>query len=240
MEENNRKGPGVFYAVVGVATLVVAIIGATFAYFSATASDNNVVRGTTAEANLTLTVEKLTEVSDGTASYGPMVPQKDAYINDAVTGTEDTEAPGTYNSCIDENGNVVCQEYKITIKNEGSAATKVSGTFKLEADTATTADSQMTNLKWAVKETQDGTYGAGNYAISTDNANGGDTSLTGSTVLATDVNLAATTGEKVYYVVVWISELEAAQEDYDHGSFKGTVSFNSASGGLTSTFNGNS
>ena len=38
MEENNRKGPGVFYAVVGVATLVVAIIGATFAYFSAQAS----------------------------------------------------------------------------------------------------------------------------------------------------------------------------------------------------------
>ena len=36
MEENNRKGPGVFYAVVGVATLVVAIIGATFAYFTAT------------------------------------------------------------------------------------------------------------------------------------------------------------------------------------------------------------
>ena len=38
MEENNRKGTGVFYAVVGVATLVVAIIGATFAYFSAQAS----------------------------------------------------------------------------------------------------------------------------------------------------------------------------------------------------------
>ena len=37
MEENNRKGPGVFYAVMGVATLVVAIIGATFAFFSASA-----------------------------------------------------------------------------------------------------------------------------------------------------------------------------------------------------------
>ena len=35
-ERENRKGPGVFYAVIGVATLVVAIIGATFAYFSVT------------------------------------------------------------------------------------------------------------------------------------------------------------------------------------------------------------
>ena len=46
--EDNRKGPGVFYAVVGVATLVVAIIGATFAYFSASASaGENVITGGT-------------------------------------------------------------------------------------------------------------------------------------------------------------------------------------------------
>ena len=43
MDENNRKGPGIFYAVVGVATLVVAIIGATFAYFSATATNNDTI-----------------------------------------------------------------------------------------------------------------------------------------------------------------------------------------------------
>lgn len=48
MEENNRKGPGIFYAVVGVATLVVAIIGATFAYFSASAEgDTTTIQGGT-------------------------------------------------------------------------------------------------------------------------------------------------------------------------------------------------
>ena len=31
----NKNGQGIFYGVIGVATLVVAIIGATFAYFSA-------------------------------------------------------------------------------------------------------------------------------------------------------------------------------------------------------------
>ena len=46
MEENNRKGSGVFYAVVGVATLVVAIIGATFAFFSASATNDSDVTGT--------------------------------------------------------------------------------------------------------------------------------------------------------------------------------------------------
>ena len=38
MENNN--GRGIFYGVIGVATLVVAIIGATFAYFSVTAGGN--------------------------------------------------------------------------------------------------------------------------------------------------------------------------------------------------------
>ena len=36
----NRKGSGIFLGVVSVATLVVAIIGATFAYFSASVSSN--------------------------------------------------------------------------------------------------------------------------------------------------------------------------------------------------------
>ena len=41
MENNN--GRGIFYGVIGVATLVVAIIGATFAYFSASAANNNAI-----------------------------------------------------------------------------------------------------------------------------------------------------------------------------------------------------
>ena len=63
MEENNRKGPGIFYAVVGVATLVVAIIGATFAYFSASKSAA-VPQGTTASAGgIDLTVTPVTDTN---------------------------------------------------------------------------------------------------------------------------------------------------------------------------------
>ena len=66
MEENNRKGSGVFYAVVGVATLVVAIIGATFAYFSASQTNNTVITGQTSEAaNLALEVTNLDTATGG-------------------------------------------------------------------------------------------------------------------------------------------------------------------------------
>lgn len=57
--EENRKGTGVFYAVVGVATLVVAIIGATFAYFSASATNDTDVTGTTAKgASLAIAITR--------------------------------------------------------------------------------------------------------------------------------------------------------------------------------------
>ena len=60
--EENRKGTGVFYAVVGVATLVVAIIGATFAYFSASATNDTDVKGITASgASLAVAVTKVSD-----------------------------------------------------------------------------------------------------------------------------------------------------------------------------------
>mgnify|MGYP003312611361 CR=1 FL=1 len=50
MENNN--GRGIFYGVIGVATLVVAIIGATFAYFSATVTDTGNLNVGTANIKL--------------------------------------------------------------------------------------------------------------------------------------------------------------------------------------------
>ena len=54
--ENNRRGSEIFLGVIGVATLVVAIIGATFAFFSAsTNSDADAisVQSTTLALNYT-------------------------------------------------------------------------------------------------------------------------------------------------------------------------------------------
>ena len=134
--EENRKGPGVFYAVVGVATLVVAIIGATFAYFSASTTNNTDVTGSTASgASLSMAI---TRVSDaGTAAN--MIPMLTADLQKGVTGTSSK-------SCVDANGNTVCQVYKITVTN-GSAdiGINVKGTMNLA--------STGKNMKWEVLTT---------------------------------------------------------------------------------------
>ena len=113
MEENNRKGPGVFYAVVGVATLVVAIIGATFAYFSASASVNgneNIAGGTQDISNaLTADVTAVYTGADAAAGTG-LVPTD---ITDAKANVDAAVAK----KCVSTTGYTGCHLYQIHVKS---------------------------------------------------------------------------------------------------------------------------
>ena len=214
MEENNRKGTGVFYAVVGVATLVVAIIGATFAYFSATATNDSTVEGEAATAGLTLSVEKVSK--DAT---GGLIPIAESLLDKGLKG----DAAQDNKMCLDKDGNTVCQVYKITVKNDGTAAATLDGTLTLTA-------AGYTNLKWANMQATGLTADAVPATV-------------GSTLNASTVT-AVTTGEvyaagatKYYYVMIYINETNASQNTTDKGNFTGVVTFNSAGGtGTTATF----
>ena len=126
-ERENRKGPGVFYAVIGVATLVVAIIGATFAYFSVTLnSADNAVNGTTGQG----AADKLTlEVTPKTETTGKLIPLKNA----TQMGTALTK------SCVDDNHNTVCRVYEVKVTNAGDNSVRLKGTLNLTGST---------NMKW--------------------------------------------------------------------------------------------
>ncbi len=211
MEEN---GKGLFYGVIGVATLIVAIIGATFAYFTATATNNTVIVGTAATSGLTLTVSLVS-----TSATGPMVPQLEAGIASAL---------GATSSCVDGTGNTVCKVYKISIENTGTSAVVVDGTLTLAANTGAT----FTNLKWSQLATATTEQASPVYNASS------TTALVSGEALEPVV---APTGSGVdyaeYYVVVYIKETGSVQNETDTGSFIGTVTFNSAGGsGVTSTF----
>lgn len=218
--ENNGKG--IFYGVIGVATLIVAIIGATFAYFTATAS-NNAVTGTAAQAGLELKVE---QTSTGT---GDMVPQLTSTIANAVTGTDSK-------SCVDGNGNTVCKVYSVTLTNTGSSAVTVSGTIAFAGGT-------YTNLKWGKADAATGfTATNSNYVAM------GTTPVTNiidptDTTKVTTLQATGQEGNSItFYIVVYIDETGSKQDDTDTGTFTGTITFNSASAdgtstnGLTSTF----
>lgn len=123
MEENNRKGPGVFYAVVGVATLVVAIIGATFAYFSASTGVNNgEIQGETQyidNASLDMKVKKVV-FNGAVADYPTLVPAFFGGTAGSLTVPTPADLTNTQlnsmltNKC-ENNGFTGCHVYRIDI-----------------------------------------------------------------------------------------------------------------------------
>lgn len=215
--EENRKGTGVFYAVVGVATLVVAIIGATFAYFSASATNNTVITGETAEAtNLGLEVKKLDTATGG------LIPMYDNLAD-----------KGVKNNCVDSNGNTVCHVYEIKLTN-GKSPVNINGSLTFTSTTqnivyditvsnaaeASTLDALSTEIGAATTGVAFGTPGT----------------------LANSV--AFTANEvKYYYVTVWLHDIGDSQEKVDAGqksAYTGTVTFNAVgangTNGVTATF----
>ena len=223
MEEKEKKsGTGFFYGVIGVATLVVAIIGATFAYFTATAEDTDTIKGEAANTGLSLEVTHLS-----TGAVGGLIPLNTTDLQKAVTG--DAKATGEAKACLDSNNNSICQIYSIKVINEGNSIAAVTGTLDLQAVPYQGVEeeeqqSSFANLKWQVlTDSTTVNPGATSYGI-------------GENPIASNVTLNAE-GDQTFYVVIWIDNLNEAQNSADYGHFNGSVAFNSADGsGISATF----
>jgi len=229
MNERN-SGRGIFYGVIGVATLVVAIIGATFAYFTASAQTtytDQIAGGTNdALASISLTVErvypaKATYANIGTGVNG-LVP-----ANIGTTGgTLATEISNAVNSgCVYTASGTTyigCHVYKISARADAdvSNATVTVDDFDV---TATDTDD------W-------------NFAIfelsGTTASNATATSLsTGTISSAVQVyNGALGTTPVDRYLIVYITNQDAAQNQSgtdqtdQTGTYTGSVTFEVAGG----------
>lgn len=230
----NKKGSGIFLGVVSVATLIVAIIGATFAYFSASVEGTGTVDVTAYEFNASLSVSPVYPVS--AASIIPLAP------NGTVTGegvTNTTNLLYAMNEadtrCVDSNGYQVCAVYSATFTNNGTQDITLDGTLTTSKNTASSRDgaSGFVNLKYSnltgAKETN-------------------DLALTGDLVdiksveteSATIGSVTVPSGETVTkYFVVYLDEQGAANNPEMGASFEGKLTYTSATGGqqLTGTFN---
>ena len=208
MNENNN-GRGLFYGVIGVATLIVAIIGATFAYFSVNANitNNSDIAGSTVELSDTTITGTLTRKTPSTVS---MVPLKTADLQKGITGEGGQQ-------CIDANGAKVCDIYTLTIKNTSSAPVSLAGNLNITA-------TDMTDLRWSLLESPDSATGATAKAVS-------------DTVIVANELLAAKNGTKTYHFVIWFNETELNQNAQAGKSYTGTVTFTAANGGqITAQF----
>ena len=112
----NRKGSGIFLGIVSIATLIVAIIGATFAYFSATTvSNEDAVNLTAYEFKLSLSVNPV--YPEGASSLIPLNPTT---VIPNAPENNNTNLLYALNEatkpCIDDNGLQVCALYEVIIE----------------------------------------------------------------------------------------------------------------------------
>lgn len=204
---------------IGIITLIIAIIGTTFAFFSVTIR-NDAFTGTTATMGLKLTITPKSAGFDN-----PLIPQKTSAIANAITGTDN-------GSCVDANGNTVCQVYEIMIENTGDAGNIITASLNLQAET-------IADLKWGIGTTATTGFSSNKiYEITETDLIG--PSVTGMQQLTLKANdNVAKQGEDtaIFYVVIYIEETNNEQSGNNRGTFTGTVNIEAAGGnGVTATF----
>lgn len=203
IENNNNKGVSkqLAFAISGVALLIIAVAGSAYAYFTASATSDGGISGTT----LNVKLDKPIVTLFSTKATGGLIPIYDGTVN-GHTSQLSAAATAT-NQCVDKNGYTVCKVYKISVKNSGTTATTVNTTLNLNNGGAT-------NLKWARMTS----------------ATAVDTTLpTNSTVSTGKALGAGATLEQ--YIMVYLKNTGADQTSTDAGrTISGTVTVTASTG----------
>lgn len=246
----NKNGKGIFLGVVSVATLVVAIIGATFAFFSASTSGNNgsIDFGSTQLGDNVLT---LTEQSNFKSTLVPVASEESSGTKFAGYIGLDTT---TTNYCLDDQGNGICSVYQFTVTNTGTVAQPIY--ISLEpttndfgnlyyaiydgADADVTDHKVATGFTKATTATTDGGHGTLTAASTTDlkrqaarldGTNEVQLTELNTTLTASD-GAAGGTDEVTYTIVFWVQETQYDQNTSDGGkTFVGKINVTTANGG---------
>ena len=192
------------YLFIFVLIILFIAVRYTYSYLAYKYKNTSVIKGNVISVNLEMTVDLVVGNNRG------MVPLKDSSLGRAINGT------GGKSACVDANGNLSCQVYKITLNNKGSKVKNLMGTISLyNKDSSST----FSNLKWRELASQ-------TEVIDGSEIHGMDTST-----LMKGLTMAS--GEtKVYYIAVYIQETGSDQKNLDKGNFAGRVTVTTDSTGL--------
>ena len=143
---NDNKSRDIFYGVVAVATLIVALVGATLAYFSISASSNEGA----VSAKAAVVSINYNDTQQVTAQAQKLIPSElqimQYYYEMALASGDFVESEGTHdvNKCQDAKDNEICSVYRFTVSVD-------SGEESIKA-TLNTEDNGFTYLAYAVRE----------------------------------------------------------------------------------------
>lgn len=214
MMDRILKNKTLLYTIVGVVLLIVIVISGTYAFFSASATNNKDINGNTLDINLSLDVKKISKVGDNSSKLIPIhdgtVSGYDSQLNSAATAS---------NQCVDKNGNTVCQVYEITIGNSGSDDTSVNTSISFYKG-------NVNNLKWA------------NMSSSNSVGDTHDIVNNVSATVLSNVIVPGNSNNTKQYVMIYVSNTGNDQSEQDKDLFSGIVTVTSIFGDkITAKFN---
>lgn len=250
----NRRGSEIFLGVVGVTTLIVAIIGATFAYFSANASSNNeaiAVQSTTVELGFKddAPTGLKTNMIPSTFDIAYFAAFNETWINKG-TFADGSSGKG---KCLDDLSREICSTYEFWIGNPSdSTPMEIVGQINVVVN-------EFGNLKYAIYDEagtkkEEGVFPESG-AVELDNLaqtltyNENVASKEGVTFNSEDpttynplldmsdaANAGKETNVRHYKMLIWINETGSNQKEEDAGKmFTAGISFSTGgdSGGVT-------
>ena len=233
---NKEDKRGIFFGVVGVLTLIVAIIGASLAYFSINAqSDTDALIVQAASVQIVYEDGNELDVKE-------LIPSK----NDIAMATysrwlaKELDAKGKeYQKCVDDNERVVCGVYEFTLTNNGTKPAEI--TARVEPTVETGEDGkplykQFTNLKYTLYDISEvpvnedesvgrkgERIGTGTPVQDTQGQTVGSIAYTKFNILPTATTINGSGSTKVYRLFIWLDEAGELNNPEQGAVFKGTV-----------------
>lgn len=227
MEREDKRG--IFFGIIGVLTLIVAIIGASLAYFSINARSRE--NALTVQA---ATVKIVYEDGDKLNVTNIIPSTQEIALRTFTRANPVTDTQSKYKTCVDDNGYTTCGYYDFTLTNGGPTTMEV--TAKViptqlqteekdgEGNVVTPAEVPFSNLKFIL---YDRTSATGDFDNGTDLYTGtvgySDFGLLGATGDET-LEIAGNNTTKNLRLFVWLDEAGAENDDEQGAIFKGTVS----------------
>lgn len=226
------------YFLIGCLLIVMLVVGATYAYFTASASDDNTVKGDAATVSFGLSVDKVTTID---MAYG-LVPMRNNQAPKAAS-----------NKCYDDNNNAGCQLYKITVHADSDTVMFLDGYIfmtpkdeRLETRIASvyTDDNENYYTKFTTDDFKREDF-VENQFIKT-GVRGSDKDTLPKRkddydcLLVSDEKIGGDSGRtRVFYMMIWVYDNGEAQ-DYLQGmqlAYQGSVTFVTAEGNeISATF----
>lgn len=185
------KKRNIFFSCLYILSFIIMIIGSTLAYFSfRTTSDKNVINASSLkDSSVTISVS---QVSGG----GDLFPLKDDDIMKA------------YNrNCVDDNGNMACNKYAVTLNNTGNS-NYLDGKIKFNTS------NNLVNLYFMMIDSKGSVY-----VPTTKIENDKYYNIGKSLKMKENSDFS-------YTLIVWLRNLNENQNSEMNGNYKGTISYN--------------